>query len=110
MDYSQNKMVWLVVWFYWSLRHQLVPSLFGESEGKNSAKMIVVGVDGGATKTSAVVMKISDLDSDHPERIVVGRSVSGSTNRNSVGNAAAVAAMDGVITQALKVNQYPAMS
>jgi hypothetical protein len=61
--------------------------------------MLVVGVDGGATKTSAVVIKISD-----GTRLVVGRSVSGSSNRNSVGNEAAVAAMNDVIAAALKVS------
>ena len=65
--------------------------------------MLVVGVDGGATKTSAVVIKVDDVSSAQPTRIVVGRSVSGSTNRNSVGNAAAVAAMHEVITSALRV-------
>ncbi len=61
--------------------------------------MLVVGVDGGATKTSAVVIKISD-----GARLVVGRSVSGSSNRNSVGNEAAVVAMNEVISAALKVS------
>ena len=65
--------------------------------------MIVVGVDGGATKTSAVVLKIDDTQSAQPTRSVVGRSVGTSTNRNSVGNATAIATMHDVITQALKV-------
>jgi hypothetical protein len=67
--------------------------------------MLVVGVDGGATKTSAVVIKISD-----GTRLVVGRSVSGSSNRNSVGNEAAVAAMHEVISAALKVSNGSDMS
>ena len=67
---------------------------------KLTKTMLVVGVDGGATKTSAVVIKISD-----GARLVVGRSVSGSTNRNSVGNEAAVAAMNEVISAALKVSK-----
>ena len=62
--------------------------------------MLVVGVDGGATKTSAVVIKISD-----GTRLVVGRGVSGSSNRNSVGNETAVAAMNEVISAALKVSK-----
>ena len=70
---------------------------------RENTEMIVVGVDGGATKTSAVVIKVDDVSSAQPTRIVVGRSVSGSTNRNSVGNAAAVAAMHEVITSALRV-------
>lgn len=52
---------------------------------------LVVGVDGGGTKTAAVAYLV-DEGGDPAAGRVLGRSVAGPSNKNSVGEAAAVAA------------------
>ena len=57
---------------------------------------VCIGVDGGGTKTVAVVIGTAGGD-------MLGQGLSGSTNKNSVGEEAATSAFRAAIAAALKV-------
>jgi N-acetylglucosamine kinase-like BadF-type ATPase len=65
---------------------------------------ICVGVDGGGTKTEAVVYVV-DEGADASSGRVVGRGVAGPSNKNSVGDEAAVAAFRQAVSAALEEQQ-----
>ena len=58
---------------------------------------VCIGVDGGGTKTVAVVIAAVGGD-------VLGQGFSGSTNKNSVGEEVATSAFRAAIADALKVH------
>lgn len=66
-----------------SMRHYLVLLQGDATDG-----FLVVGVDGGATKTLAVAMYVSQGGS---QRELIGSGAAGSSNRNSVSNPCSLA-------------------
>ncbi|XP_078432719.1 actin-like ATPase superfamily protein [Wolffia australiana] len=66
----------------------------------NKAEEIVIGVDGGATSTICVCLALSSVLPDPLP--VLGRSIAGGSNPNSVGEAAARETLEWVMCEALQ--------
>ena len=63
---------------------------------------VFIGIDGGGTKTAAAAYLVEDGKDPSAGR-VVGRAVAGPSNKNSVGEASAVAAFRQSVASALQV-------